>query len=805
MKTMKEICCIIFILLTTLGFSQQKISGMVADSLGAPVPFAPIGLFSKPHNTLIKGTITDENGNYVMDNLKRGMYFFKISASGYQDKLIDSLELDSTKNDLLLNITLSSSAVNLKGVAVVASKRIVEFKNSNILVNVEDSPLAQGNSVLDVLSKLPGVTIEDKKIQILGKTGVIVMIDDRPQQISDDQLMNLLKSMNADLVKSIEILKNPPVKYDASGTSGMINIKSKKITVNGVTGSAFSSYSQGFYSQGMSGASINYKTKKIICYSNVSADYNIGRSRQTFKRQFKTDSSLSSLNTNNVVKGKDENMNFKAGIDWYPNNTDIIGAKIEGAPGKYTERIDSKTSLVGDPSYDHLASQLDFLGTWNSTNVNVNYEHKRDTMGSAFSIVADYTKLPQKIANKIESHFYNTNETIAKFPNNINSRNTGNSDLLSIRGDLIQVIDSVSSAEAGVKISHSFTKNNYRIERDSSGKAVFVKDIDLSNNFEYNEITYAAYVNYKKTIGRLMANLGVRFENTYLTGENTSKNFKIQKKYFNVFPNFTFDYRKNELHDFQLNLSRRINRPNFDDLNPFQIFMDQYTYQQGNPFLLPDYSNKIEFAYNYKHTWNASIAYAYIEQMIMGYTLQYDSIKITDQRIKNMNSSQSLEYAIYYQKSITDWWDVSVSGTFTQVNFKGDIGGAVFNTTSINYAGNLLSGFLLGKKIKLEINGFYAGPSYYQVLRREARWSMSVAARTSLCKDKLDLTIGMDDVFYSLSWRTSFDFENQNWNYKQINDTWRLRIALNYKFGEIKIEERNVNSSNEEEKARFNH
>lgn len=786
-------------------FSQTKIFGVVTDSLGVPVAFAPVGLMSQAEHAVIKGTMTDENGKYVLDKLKRCTCLLKVSASGYQEKLIENLDLDSAKNDLELNITLNASAINLKGVAVVASKKIVEFKNNNITVNIEDSPLAQGNSVLDVLVKIPGVTIDDKKIQILGKTGVSVMIDDRPQMLSGDQLMNVLKSMNADLVKSIEVLKNPPVKYDASGTSGMINIKTKKTTVNGTTGSVFSSYSQGFYPQAMSGASLNYKTKKLTFYSAISADYHLGRSIQTFKRRFTTDSSLSILNTDNLVRGKDRNLNYKAGIDWYPTKVDIIGMKIEGAPGKYSEGINSRTYLMGDSSYDHLNSQLNFLGYWNSTNVNFNYEHKRDTLGSLFSIVGDYTLLPGRASSEIRTNFFNVNETVAKPANNINSLNFGKSNVLSARADLVQVIDSASSVEGGVKVSNSSTKNNYQIERDSSGTSLFIKDMDLSNNFEYDEMTYAAYINCKKSIRKLTMNLGVRFENTDLKGENTSKNFKIQKRYLNVFPNLMFDYRKSETHDFQLNLSRRINRPNFDDLNPFQIFMDQYTYQQGNPFLLPDYSNKAEVSYNYKQSLNVSVAYSYIEHVILGYTLQYDSIKITDGRIKNMKSSQLLECSIYYQKSITSKWDISINGTFTEVNYRGDIGGVDFNRTSLNYNGNLSSSFLLLKKWKLELSGFYAGPSYYQVLKREARWSMSAAVKTSLCKDKLDLTLGVDDIFYSLSWRTSFNFENQNWNFKQVSDSRRFRIALNYTFGKIKIDERTVNSSNEEEKRRLNH
>jgi iron complex outermembrane receptor protein len=178
------------------------------------------------------------------------------------------IEVDSvTVGDIVLDMRLLIQPVILNNISVTATRRVVEFKNGNTIVNVENSPLAKGNSVYDLLMRLPGVSVYENNIMIQGKTGVVVLVDDRPQRLSGNALINLLKSMNADLVKSIEVLKNPPVKYDASGTSGMINIKTKKVTVTGLTGSVFSSYSQGYNARFMPGGSLNYKSKKRLKHS----------------------------------------------------------------------------------------------------------------------------------------------------------------------------------------------------------------------------------------------------------------------------------------------------------------------------------------------------------------------------------------------------------------------------------------------------------------------------------------------------------------------------------------------------------
>jgi iron complex outermembrane receptor protein len=795
------------ILCSSLVFSQQKLSGVITDSMGITVPFVPMVLLTLPDSVIIKGTMTDETGKYFMDKLPAGHYMLKISAVGYQEKIMTDISIDSLSNVHSFNIQLNPSSHILADVSVSAIKRVVEIKNGNVIVNVEDSPLAQGNSVFDLLSKLPGVSIENNSIRIQGKEGVIVIMDGRLQAVSGAALLNLLKSTNADLVKSIEILKNPPVKYDASGTSGMINIISKKITTYGLTGTVFSSYSQGFYEQLMSGASLNYKVKKITFYSNISAEQGIYRTVEKFKKRFTSDSAITYLSTDFVVKGLERNINYKAGFDWQPSQVDVIGIKMDGNPGDYMVKAGGSNSVSGinNLGFDHLDSKNDVQDTWNTTSLNLNYDHKTDTLGSSFSLVTDYSGLTEDIADQNSNQFYDLNGVQVLPANNFRNDNKINSTIFSGRADYMKIISPSLSIESGLKMACTKTLNDYLFERYSANNNIYLKDTGLSNKFKYTEITYAGYFNYIRSVKKLNMQLGLRFEKTFLTVGSSPENFELHKEYFNVFPNFSFDYKKSDIHDFQLNLSRRIDRPYFNDLIPVRLFRDQYSFSQGNPYELPDYANRGELTYSYKSKFSTAIAYSYTERIIMEYVVQNDSTKITMENTKNMKSCNSMEYSVFYQKSLTKKWEVSINGSFAIMDYKGEIDGVNFHRTGTVSSANLSNTVLVGKNAKLELSGKYLGPNVYNVVRRKQNWMASVAVKMSLCKDQLDLTAGLDDIFYSFIWHTRVSFENQNWSYSQMNDTRRFRIALNYKFGKMKIEERLINQSNEEEKGRLKH
>jgi hypothetical protein len=794
-------------LISGIVLGQIKVFGVINDSISSPVPFATIGMFAVSDSAVIKGTISDENGKYSFENLNPGKYFLKCYVIGYYEKYSEVFTVDTTSHsELPLNITLSVGSHNLSDVSVYALKKTIEFKNGNIIVNVENSPLAKGNSAFDLLLKLPGISIVNNTIILQGKSGVILMIDGRAQTVSGVSLVNLLKSMSADLIKTVEILRNPPVKYDASGTSGMINIVSKKTGISGWTGSVFYSYSQGFYDQMNGGSEINYKSKKIVFFSNISGERGNYRRVEEFSKRFLNDTSSMYMIGTNVANSLISGLSYKVGVDWFISEMDVLGVKIDGSPGENNSKSNSVNSVSGDNllGFSYLASVVDQKDLWNSRNLNLNFEHKLDTLGSSFSLAADLSNLKEKVQSENSNLFYDATNTQILSPNIYKSENKGVSDITSGRADLLSVIKKGQSIESGIKFSQTRTFNNYLFERDFAGNSVYALDTSLTNNFKYEETTYAAYINYKGSFKKLEMQLGARVEKTYLKSINTARNFSLDREYFNVFPNLLFSYKPNDKHDFQLALSRRIDRPSFGDLNPFKFYNDQYSLSEGNPFLLPDYANRVDFTYASKKGFSITFDYSYIENTILAFTAQNDSTKVTTQSIKNISYSDKLGCLLSYENSIMNWWDISLSATFSNMNYKGDINGIKFYKSGLNYYGFISNSFLIKGQTRLQLNGTYLGPNVFGIFRFKPRYMVSLGITSTLLKEKLELTLGVDDIFYSFIFKNEVDYDNQKWEFSLREDSRRFRISLNYKFGKINVQQRAA-VSNEEEKERLNH
>lgn len=803
---MRTILYFLFILSSFTGISQTRLHGHIVDSLGVPVPFAPVGVLTLPDSSMIKGTMTDEEGRYTLLLDSLGRYMLKVTTVGYKDKLSDEILIDQPATDMEVNIRLSSSEKHLDEISVTAVKRVVEFKNGNITVNVENSPLAKGNTVFDLLVKLPGVSVDNNSIQLKGKAGVIIMLDGRVQQLTNIQLLNMLRNMNAEVVEKIELMSNPPVKYDASGTSGMINIKTKKTKITGSSGSLYTSCSQGFYGRGMAGMALNYKTQKVTLFSTIDYNYGIYQTKEKFNKFFRTASTETQFSSINTTKDIDNSLNYKVGADWFINKNNIIGFKIDGGPGSYTPLSTGTNSvlLYNNLGYDHLNSRVYTPDKWNLNNYNLNTEHHFDTLGTILNFTADYTKLSELFKSDIQNLFLNSSEGEALPPNIYRSENVSSTDIFSSKLDFTKVFNPGTSIQAGAKIGYINTVNNYRFERKDNVSGDYNVDTALTNNYTYVEKTYAAYINYIKSIKKINLQIGLRAENTDLEGQNSLKGFNLKRNYFNLFPNISIEYVVTEKQSWQLNLNRRIDRPLYNDLSPFQFYKDQYAYTQGNPFLLPHYSNNIELTHNYNQSISNTLTFTRINNVMVYYTKQNDISKVTTETVKNMKYNNYYGYSLFIQHTVRPWWELSANATASYIEFSGDIDGAPFKTGSLYYAPSLTNTFIGPKDLKLEVIAFYNSARNIGLIQLKPRWMLSFAIKKSFFKEKLDCSIGLNDVFYSYVGRTTVNFENQNWNFRATNDTRRVVLSINYNFGKVTVSEREA-SSNEQEKERLNH
>ncbi|WP_317897000.1 outer membrane beta-barrel protein [Aurantibacillus circumpalustris] len=794
-----------WLLLSCYKLSSQSVAGRVLDSLNAPVAFVPVAMLNAKDSAIYKVTVTTENGYFSFENLNPGSYMLKFSAMGFEEKIESTFQLDSNVNMETGFIRLKNlKGVDLAEVSVSTLKRAFEFKNGNIIVNVENSALAAGNSAYDLIIKLPGVAVNEDGISIQGRNGVKVMINDRIQQVSYRQLVNILKGISGSSIEKIEVLKNPPVKYDAAGTAGLINIKTKKIRVVGFNGNASLSGSQGFYPGGEANLSLNYKTKRFVLFGDVSTGYGKFFSANNFNRIITYDSITSDLNQKQLETELDFEFMINAGVDWQLNEKNIIGAKITIEPGNEASRSVGQTFFNDGSIYDRMNYDNTMLNVWNYINYNVNAEHLFDTLGSKLIFSVDYSPNWDDYKGGFDHRFLNGNDEVSD-PRVFKTFLREDLNLLSAKLDFESPLSESTEIQAGIKVGSQELRKKYVFENNDITSGEYILDTNYSNQFNYKEQILAAYFNIEKDFDILELSLGVRAENTRITMNSPDKNFKKSQDYFNLFPVISIEAELNKNNNIELSYNKRINRPESYAFYPYKfVWGNLLTGSKGNPNVLPENSHGFELTHVYKQVVSNALAYSHVNNYLLNYTLQNDSSKEIIEYISNIKNSQTLGYTLFCELKLKNWWVLSGNITLSYLSFKGKVNDIDYSTSGYSSSAMLRNELILSKKSKIEIIGQYVGAQPLGVFVVQPRWSINLAYKIKVLKEKLDVVVGLDDIFYTFINRNRVSFQNQHWTISQRNDSRRFRISLSYNFGKIKVERRDL-SSNEDEKDRMKH
>ncbi len=798
----KAVLIALFCLTAFVIEAQQNFFGRISDSTGLGLEFVTVAILNTSDSSLVQSTLTDVKGIYNFSVVPSGEYILKSFVIGYAENYSLITVNENTKE--LPNIILKTKGINLNEVSITAIKKSIEFKNGNITVNIEDSPLAAGNSVYDLLFKLPGVTVdEDDNILIQGRSGVKVMIDDRVQQMSNKQLINLLKGLNASNIEKIEILKNPPVKYDASGTGGMINIRTKKIKLTGTSGSVSYNYSQGFYAYHIPSISLNHKSKKLAFFSNFGLQKDKTHHDHHFNKKIVYDSFTSEMDQrmNNNEGGKFYHV--QAGLDWYINKKNTIGVKVNSDGGLEYEDNKGATSISDTAlGYNQLEFYSYMPNPWHYSNYNFNAEHLFDTLGTKFVFSVDYAPNYDIYDGKSENNFLDNSGKHVFQPFNYTQSNTITCNVLTSKADLQKVFAKGLILEGGVKGSDLIMVSDYNLKNQDNVSGNFILDTNFSNKFSYSEQLSGAYLNAKREVGKFNLQAGLRGENTHILAKNRTGNANYTRNYFNLFPVGSIEFNPNENNSLQLNYNKRINRPNYNSFNPYKSRSSIFMANMGNPYVLPEYSNTIELSHTYKGVLSNAISYENVKNYQLDLTLQNDSTRETIAYVQNLDRCFEFAYSLFFQNEITKWWMISFNGSASYSEYFGNINGLNYYSRGYFSIANLTSTFLVKKKTKIELNGKYIGPRYIGVWYNYPRWAVSLALKRSFLNEKLNVVVGVDDIFFTMQGNNQIKLPGQDWKITATNDSRRFKVAITYIFGKTKVEERDV-SSNSEEKGRL--
>ncbi len=775
------------LLQNSFGQSQGTITGKVLDQESRPLEFANVLLNRASDSLFLKGGITDSLGNYVFDQISEGEYFIQASMVGFGSGTSAPIKVNGSGPVTIGEIILTDG-VQLSEVTVKATKPFIEMNADKIVVNVANSAVAAGSNALEILAKSPGVTLDkDNNISLKGKQGVLVTIDDRNQYMSSQDLAKMLEAMPADAIESIEIIHNPSARFDAEGNSGVINIKLKRNENLGYNGDVALAGRQGRHTNYNTSGSLNYRNGKVNAYGTLTHSKWHGFNDLSLDREIPFNGQTTFFDQNSQMQFLGTNYGVRAGMDFFPNEKTTIGVLARFNTGNRTSTNSNYTDISGDnaPSFNILEVNTDGDGSWSQQTYNVNAKRSVGK-NSSLTFDLDYSLYDNPLLTMYANTYTNDGEN--PFVNNGFLRNTSDIavDILASRLDY-QVKLGKFNVEAGTKFSMVKTGNTTLFEDLIDD--TWVKDNLRSNEFEYEESVYAAYLNGSTLLGGLNVQMGLRVEHTVSDGNSITLGQQVVRDYTDFFPSVSLSHTIAEKHSLSYTYARRLNRPNYRDLNPFIEFLDDFTFQKGNPFLRPQYSNSLGVNYGYGRSFFISANYSKTREAITQVIEQESANNTSFQTMDNLdnfeNFSLTLTAPIVMSESWTTRWNVV--GFYNK--FTSEIPSGSLNNDQFSYQVYMSNEFTLPQGWRAELTGNYQSGLVYGLFSIEPRYGIDFGFTKRVMNDAGTLKIGMSDVFRTQINNVSIRQNDIILDVHSFYDSRRVNASFNYRFGNQKVKQ----------------
>ncbi|MBL7936956.1 MAG: TonB-dependent receptor family protein, partial [Bacteroidia bacterium] len=429
---------------------------------------------------------------------------------------------------------------------------------------------------------------------------------------------------------------------------------------------------------------------------------------------------------------------------------------------------------------------------WIYPEFNINAEHLFDTTGTALRFSANYNPFWDIYAGNFDNHFLDANSYDVATPSFFKTSNTltfNNSNALL---DFEKEFKKEFKIETGIKHSYQEMNSDYYLKHQNYTTGDYVTDTAYSNVFNYQQNISAIYLNLSKQYKKLSFQLGARGENTVINTISKSNGLGFNRQYFNVFPLASIDFKKSDLHAFSLSYNKRVNRPDYNLFNPFTTFLTMVISHKGNAFLKPEYSHDFSFNYSYKTWMNHSVNFTRLVNAFMGYNTQNDSTKSYVSSATNLKWADIYSYNLYIQREVFKWWSVNLNATVFHVNANGMVNNLPYSFSYVAFNPNLYSRITLKKGYSIEVNAFYLTPFLEGIYNTKSRSSVNMTFMKTFLEEKLSVSLAFNDIFLGQIRSTNVNYQNIRMTGRQTFDTRRVNISINYNFGKLKVEQRQV-------------
>jgi hypothetical protein len=769
--------------------AQTLLKGRVLDEQQKPLPYANVLLMKAQDSSLVKGAVSDDAGLFAFEAIAEGQYLISGSMIGYARHFSQSIQIKAGQPDFQFgDILMQSASVKLGEVTIKGQKPFIELQQDKMIINVDASPVAAGNNALELLAKSPGVMVDhNSTITLKGRSGVMVMINGKQTYMSAEEVTRLLENTPATSIEAIEIISNPSAKYDAAGTSGIINIRMKKEKGLGTNGNLTLGAGYGENPRGSAELRMNNRSKKVNVFGSYGNFYNKRFQNIDISRRIPFENTFTEMNQYERKIMWSDNNRINAGADWFLSPKTTLGVLANASIGEWVPQSSGRNLLSGALPGDFNEVRSDNTGgdKWRDYTTNVNMKHAFDNKGHELSFDADYST---NSADKLQTNtnrFFSTAGQEVDVPNIVRTDAALQVDILAFKMDYSRPLGEKSRIDAGWKSSFVDTDNDLLVETFTEN--VWQNDPRRSNRFMYSENIHAGYLNFSSQIKKLSIQMGLRGELTDALGQSPTLSESFTRNYFNLFPSLSISHPLGKDNNLSYNYSRRINRPSYEDLNPFVNFIDQYTFGKGNPYLKPEFTNTLGLNFSLKNKYVLSLNYSHTSDKITQILEQDDALRQTYQTTANLSTFKNYSATVSAPFELAKWWNtrVNVVGYINDLDSpfnNGDINRSQFTAQFM-----AMNTFSLPAKIKAEMTVFYQTKMLEGIFQIDPLWGMDIGAAMPIWKGKGNLKLNLSDVFFSRRPHIIVKQGTVDVVVDPTNESRRLNATLTYKFGKTDV------------------
>lgn len=789
-------------------FGQLSVDGILQDEENAPIPFSNVVLYDSENNSIVKVESSDLDGRFSFKNIEKGNYYLVSSFVGYNDYKSEEIVLANENVDLGL-LQMLTSSVELETAVVKAKRSLIEVKPDRTVFNVEGTINSVGDNALGLLRKAPGVLVDNNNnISVLSRSGVLIYVDGKRVPLAGDELTSYLNNIPAEQIDRMDIITNPGAKYEAEGNAGIIDIRMKRDKSHGMNGSLSGTLTQGQFMRGNVSSVGNYRNSILNTFGTLG--YNNGTS---FNEMFFVNNQ-NNLRTNESVysENSNEGVNYRWGTDFFLGQNHTIGFLVTGqnqknlsistnsieiSPLATPSAIDS--ILIANNSSDQMRDQSTY-------NFNYAFDNKKSTLN--FDL--DYGRF-RNISNYIQPNRYFDaggtellTEILTEYDTPVNI------DIYTAKIDF-ETEWAGGKLGLGAKFSQVATENTFLFYNIIDNNRV--RDDRRSNEFYYDENVYAGYASYNRPISEnLKFSAGLRVETTDAVGDLRAYLPELQKdpvvlKYTNFFPSAGLTYNLARNKTLSLNYGRRINRPDYNVLNPFTVQLSELSFQKGNEKLNPEIVNNFELGYTLNYRYNFKLSYSKTTDQITRLIAPDDE----DPRAGFITWANLAEQTIYGFNisapfGVTNNWNAFINFNAGYLNNQADYGdGAIVDVQAFTYSFFQQHTITLPGGFTGEVSGYFSGPGVWGgVFEYDSNWSLNLGLQKKFFNDLMNVKISANDLFYQTGWSGFSDFDGLigtgrgNWDSRTAN------VSISYNFGNSNVKSRKRSTGIENEKNRVN-